>query len=219
MPGKFEAGPPLTNVDKGSETQPTAPVRLPVRLPRTLVLVGLMGAGKTAIGRRLATRFKLPFVDADHEIERAAGCPIPDIFATWGEAAFRDCERRIIVSRLQSETHILSTGGGAFLDPETRRCIRARGISLWLRADLEILLARTSRRNNRPLLQTGDPRKILSDLIAIRHPVYAEADITVDSTDSPPDETVDHALEAIAAFLASSRQHQSGNTPGADAPG
>ncbi|EWY42733.1 shikimate kinase [Skermanella stibiiresistens SB22] len=167
-------------------------------MPRTVVLVGLMGAGKTSIGRRLAARLNLPFRDADNEIETAAGRTIEEIFERFGEAEFRAGERRVIGRLLQDNPpHILATGGGAYMDPETRALIRDHGISLWLRAELDVLLARTSRRNNRPLLKQGNPREILSRLIDLRHPVYAEADITVDSIDAPPEETVERVLRAL----------------------
>jgi shikimate kinase len=169
-------------------------------VPRTVVLVGLMGAGKTSIGRRLAARLNLPFRDADNEIETAAGRTIEEIFERFGEAEFRAGERRVIGRLLQDNPpHILATGGGAYMDPETRALIRDHGISLWLRAELDVLLARTSRRNNRPLLKQGNPREILGRLIDLRHPVYAEADITVDSIDAPPEETVERVLRALEA--------------------
>ena len=167
---------------------------------RAIVLVGLMGAGKTCIGRRLAARLNLPFADADSEIESAAGCAIPDIFAEHGEAAFRSGERRVIERLLANGPQVLSTGGGAFMDPRTRQTIRRAGISLWLRADLDLLVKRTARRSNRPLLKTGEPREILAGLIADRYPVYAEADIVVDSLDAPPEATVDRVASALEAF-------------------
>ncbi len=170
-------------------------------LPRTLVLVGLMGAGKSAIGRRLATRLGLPFADADLEIELAAGCSVEDIFATYGEPAFRDVERKVIARLLEGPVQVLATGGGAYMDRSTRDTVAGNGISLWLRADLETLLARTARRSNRPLLKQGDPRAVLTDLIAQRYPVYAEADLVVDSSDAPPEQTVDTVVEALQAFL------------------
>ena len=173
----------------------------PVRLPRTLVLVGLMGAGKTAIGRRLATRFGLPFVDADHEIEEAAGCSVEDIFSLYGESAFRDVERRVIARLLGEPVHVLATGGGAFIDEGTRLLVAEHGISLWLRADLDILLARTSRRTDRPLLKTANPGDVLARLKASREPVYAMADIAVDSLDGPLEETVDRAIQAVKRYL------------------
>ena len=170
-------------------------------LPRSLVLIGLMGAGKTAIGRRLATRFGLPFVDADHEIEKAAGLTIEDIFDTYGEPAFRDVERRVIARILEGGVQVVSTGGGAYMDMDTRATIAERGISLWLRASLDLLVTRTGRRGNRPLLKRGNRREILQDLMDKRYPVYARADLTVDSRDGPPDETVEAAITALAGFL------------------
>ena len=167
------------------------------RPSRSVVLVGLMGAGKTSIGRRLAQRLGLPFVDSDHEIETAAGCPIETIFEMYGEKAFRDCERRVIGRLLDEPLQIIATGGGAFMDAETRATVKARGTSVWLRADIDLLLHRVSRRANRPLLKRGDPREILSKLMAQRYPVYAEADATVDTRDAPPDVTVDAVLAAL----------------------
>jgi shikimate kinase len=169
---------------------------------RTIVLVGLMGAGKTNIGRRLAARLKLPFVDADHEIEAAAGETIEEIFKHQGEAAFREGERRVIRRLLDGPVQVLATGGGAFMDPETRARIRERGISVWLRADLELLLQRVARRANRPLLKRGDPRRILAELMERRHPVYAEADLTVDSVDGPPELTLQKVVAALKDHLA-----------------
>ena len=171
-------------------------------LARTLVLIGLMGVGKSCIGRRLASALGLDFVDADAEIEAAAGCSIQDIFDCHGEAAFRDGERRVIARLLKQPPHVLATGGGAFMDPDTRALIKDRGISLWLRADLPLLVKRTSRRNNRPLLKRGDPKEILARLMKERYPIYAEADITVDSQDGPPEVTVRRARAALEAYLA-----------------
>lgn len=168
----------------------------------TLVLVGLMGAGKSCIGKRLAQHFGLPFVDADQEIERAAGCTIAEIFERHGEPHFRDGERRVIARLLEQPPHVLATGGGAFMDARTRETIRERGISIWLRADLELLLRRTARRSNRPLLNNGDRRATLERLIAARHPVYAEADIVIDSNDAPADVTTERVIAALARFLA-----------------
>ena len=166
---------------------------------RTVVLVGLMGAGKTKIGRRLAARLNLPFFDSDSEIEAAAGETIDEIFRYRGEAAFRDGERRVIARLLGQPKHVLATGGGAFMDPATRAAIAGYGVSVWLRADLDVLLARVSRRNNRPLLQQPDPRPVLAELIERRHPVYAEADLTIDSGDGPPEMTVTRTIAALAA--------------------
>jgi shikimate kinase len=166
---------------------------------RTIVLVGLMGAGKTKIGRRLAARLSLPFSDSDHEIEVAAGESIEEIFANWGERVFRDGERRVIGRLLARRVHVLATGGGAFMDPLTRQLIAQRGVSLWLRADLDVLVSRVSRRNNRPLLKSGDCRTILAQLIEQRHPVYAQSDIVVDSGEGSPEATVSRAIAALAA--------------------
>jgi shikimate kinase len=173
----------------------------PFSVPKTIVLVGLMGAGKSSIGRRLAQVLFLPFVDADTEIEAAAGASVEDIFARDGEAAFRSGERRVLARLLDNPTQVLATGGGAFMDPETRALIRARAISVWLRADLDLLLARVARRNNRPLLKNGDPRSILAQLIEERYPIYAEADLVVDSLDGPPEATLTKVLAALGKFL------------------
>jgi shikimate kinase len=170
-------------------------------LQRSIVLVGLMGAGKSSIGRRLGQRQGCPFVDADKEIEKAAGCSIEEIFERHGEAAFRDGERRVIARLLGNPPQVLATGGGAFMDPQTRAAVRQQGISVWLRADLDILVRRTGRRNNRPLLKGKDRRVILQDLIDERYPVYAEADVVVDIDDSPPEVTTSRVAAAIAAFL------------------
>ena len=178
----------------------------------TIVMVGMMGAGKSAIGRRLAQRLGLPFVDADTEIERAAGCSIEEIFAKHGEADFRDGERRVIARLLEGPVCVLATGGGAFMDAETRARIRARATSVWLKADLDTLVDRVGRRNHRPLLKNGDPREILARLIAARYPIYAEADITVETGDAPPATTVERVVEALAALAAQRAE------PGADAP-
>jgi len=169
---------------------------------QTIVMIGLMGAGKTSIGRRLAARLGLPFVDADEEIEAAAGSSIEDIFERHGEAGFRDGERRVIERLLDGPPIVLATGGGAFMDAETRAQIAAKGISIWLRADLDTLVRRTSRRNDRPLLKTGDPREILTKLMEQRYPIYQLADITVDSFDAPADETLQNVLDALAAYRA-----------------
>ncbi len=169
-----------------------------IALPKTVILVGLMGAGKSAIGRRLANKLGLPFVDADTEIEAAAGCSIEEIFARDGEVVFRSGERRIIARLLMERpVHILATGGGAFMAAETRALIGRYGVSVWLRAELDILLARTARRNHRPLLKKGDPRTILSTLIEQRYPIYAEADLTVESDENPPEYTVERVIEAL----------------------
>ena len=169
-------------------------------MDRNIVLVGLMGSGKSCIGRRLAERLGRPFVDADAEIEKAAGCSIQDIFDLHGESEFRAGERRVIARLLGTPGQVIATGGGAFMDPATRDEIRRRGLSVWLRADLELLHRRTSRRDNRPLLKTGEPRAILARLIEERHPVYANADIVVDSVDGPPEATLARVMKALASY-------------------
>jgi len=181
-----------------------------LHVPRTLVLVGLMGAGKTNIGRRLAQRLGLGFIDADSEIEAAAGETIEEIFERRGEAAFREGERKVIARLLGNPVHVLATGGGAFMDPETRALIRERGISIWLRADLDLLHQRVSRRSNRPLLKHGNPREVLARLIDQRYPVYAQADVTVDTVDGPPEATLERVMTALEQHLATravAREH------------
>ena len=165
---------------------------------RSIVLVGLMGAGKSKIGRRLAARLSLPFFDSDPEIEAAAGETIEEIFANRGERIFREGERRVIARLLAQPVHVLATGGGAFMDPLTRAVIARRGVSLWLRADLDVLASRVLRRSNRPLLKQGEPRAILAELIERRYPVYAEADVVVDSGEASPEATVTRAVAALA---------------------
>lgn len=169
---------------------------------QTIVMVGLMGAGKTSIGRRLAARLGMPFVDADEEIEEAAGSSIEDIFERHGEASFRDGERRVIARLLDGPPIVLATGGGAFMDGETRACIAAKGISVWLRADVDTLVRRTSRRTDRPLLKNGDPKEILTQLMEQRYPIYQLADIAVDSFDAPAEETLQNVLDALEAYRA-----------------
>ena len=165
---------------------------------RTIVLVGLMGAGKSKIGRRLAARLNLPFFDSDHEIEMSAGESIEEIFANRGERVFRDGERRVIARLLAQPVHVLATGGGAFMDEMTRAVIERRGVSLWLRADLDVLVSRVSRRSDRPLLKVGDARMILGELIEQRYPVYAEANVMIESGEGSPELTVTRAIAALA---------------------
>jgi shikimate kinase/3-dehydroquinate synthase len=172
---------------------------------RSIVLVGLMGAGKTSIGRRLAARLGLPFRDADVEIEAAAGCSIPELFARYGEPAFRDGERRVIRRLLAAEPMVLAFGGGAFMDAETRAAVRAEAISVWLRCKLPTLVRRVAGRENRPLLTGGDPNEILARLMGARHPVYAEADVIVDCGDETPDATTTKVLDAVLAWRAPRR--------------
>lgn len=177
------------------DTLATAP-RLP--LDRSIVLIGLMGAGKSTVGRRLAERLAMPFVDADAEIEAAAGCTVPEIFARHGEVAFRDGERRVILRLLDGPPHVLATGGGAFMNPDVRAKVKATAISIWLRAELDVLVRRCARRSNRPLLQQGDPRSVLERLMTERYPVYAEADIVVDSDDNPHEWIVQAIMTKLA---------------------
>jgi shikimate kinase len=165
---------------------------------RAVVLVGLMGAGKTSVGRRLADKLEIPFVDADHEIEQAAGKTIPEIFADHGESYFRDGERRVIARLLESGGKVLATGGGAFMQPETRDVIRKNAVSIWLRADLPLLMKRVRRRSNRPLLKAGDPEEVMRRLIDERYPIYAEADIIVDSRDVAHSAIVNDIIKLLA---------------------
>jgi shikimate kinase len=169
---------------------------------RSIVLVGLMGCGKSSVGRRLASRLGLGFVDADEEIERVAAKSIVEIFADHGEAYFRDGERRVIARLLSTGPQVLATGGGAFINPETRANIRERGVSIWLRADLPVLMRRVSKRDTRPLLKSGDPEATMRDLMAKRYPIYADSDITIESRDVPHDVIVNEVIAALKAKLA-----------------
>ena len=169
---------------------------------RSIVLVGLMGAGKSTVGRRLASKLGLPFRDADHEIEAAAGMSIPDIFSIYGEGYFRDGERRVIARLLQEGPLVLATGGGAFMSEETRSKVAQHGVSVWLRADLEVLMRRVRKRTNRPLLQNPDPEGTMRRLIEIRHPVYALADLTVESHEAPHDRVVNEIIRSLGEWLA-----------------
>ena len=177
------------------------------RYDKSIVMVGLMGAGKSAIGRRLASHLHMPFVDADTEIEAAAGCTIEEIFKRHGETAFRDGERRVISRLLEGPPIVLATGGGAFMDESTRAEIARTSISIWLRAELDTLVRRTAKRNNRPLLKNNDPAKTLKDLMVIRHPIYELADIVVESDDTPLEETVNRVCQALAAYSAKTSQN------------
>jgi shikimate kinase len=169
---------------------------------RSIVLTGMMGVGKSSIGRRLAARLGIPFVDADAEIERAAGMSISDIFARHGEADFRNGEARVIARLLEGGEQVLSTGGGAVMNPDTRALIKAKGVSIWLSADFDVLLRRISKRKNeRPMLQTADPAATLRALLAEREPVYAQADITVQSREVAHESIVADILAALLAFL------------------
>ncbi len=161
------------------------------------MIVGLMGAGKSCVGRQLARYFDIPFVDADREIEEAAGCCVADIFEFYGETAFRDGERRVIKRILEGDPCILATGGGAFMNEQTRKLIDDTGTSLWLKADVDVLIKRTTGRRHRPLLNQGDPAKILRKLVDERYPVYAKADIIVETWD----ETQESTLKRVIATL------------------
>ncbi|HYD45902.1 MAG TPA: shikimate kinase, partial [Phenylobacterium sp.] len=164
---------------------------------RTIALVGLMGVGKSSVGRRLAAALGLPFRDADVAVEEAAGRSIPEIFEQFGEAAFRDGERRVIARLLEEPPHVLATGGGAFVNSETRALIKERALSVWLKADLALLARRVSRKDNRPLLVGKDPMAVLQEQAAARYPAYAEADIVVETGDTPHAQAVDAILAAL----------------------
>ena len=169
---------------------------------RSIVLVGMMGVGKSSVGRRLAARLSIPFVDADSEIENAAKMTIPEIFARHGEAYFRSGEARVLARLLESGPQVLATGGGAFMNEDTRALIKLKGVSVWLHADFDVLLRRTSkRRSDRPLLQTEDPGETLRALLAEREPTYALADLTVQSREVPHEVIVADVMTALAAYL------------------
>jgi len=166
---------------------------------KTIALVGLMGVGKTSIGRRLAAVLGMPFRDADAEVEAAAGRSVAEIFEQYGEAAFRDGERRVIARLLDEPPHVLATGGGAFVNPETRALIKQKAVSVWLKADLDVLVKRVGRKDTRPLLSGKDPLEVLSRLAEERYPAYAEADITVETGDTAHHLAVDAIIKALAA--------------------
>lgn len=178
------------------------PSQLSFRAPKTIVLVGLMGAGKTSIGRRLAKRLEVEFFDSDHEVEVAAGCPIKEIFNLYGEDAFRVGEYRVINRLLDQPTHVLATGGGSFMEEKTRQVIKDKAISVWLKADLETLVARVSRRTDRPLLEDAEAHhEVLGQLIEERYPVYENADVIVDTFDEPTNTTVDRVIVSLAEYI------------------
>lgn len=168
---------------------------------RCVVLIGMMGAGKSTIGRRMAARLRLPFLDADTEIETAAGMSIPDIFETHGEPHFRDGEARVIARLLEGGPAVIATGGGAFMREETRKRIRDKAVSIWLKADAEVIMKRVRRRSDRPLLQNADPEATVARLLGEREPVYATADLTILSRDVPHDKIVDECIDALHARL------------------
>ena len=178
---------------------PSEPLRA-----RTITLVGLMGSGKSSVGKRLAQALDLPFRDADEEVEAAAGRSIPEIFDQLGEPAFRDGERRVIARLLEGPPIILATGGGAFMNAETRELIKARSVSVWLKADLPVLAKRVARKDNRPLLTGKDPMSVLTEQAAVRYPAYAQADITVETGDTPHQVTVDQVIQALTDWQARS---------------
>ncbi len=170
---------------------------------RSVVFVGLMGAGKTAIGRKVAGMLGLPFTDSDHEIESVSRMTIPDLFERYGEAEFRSLEQRVIVRVLESGPQVLSTGGGAFMNEQTREAIATYGLSVWLKADVDTLLDRVSKKQNRPLLKNADPRAVLEKLMAERNPVYALADVTVATRDERKEVIAGEVIEALGRYLAS----------------
>ena len=175
---------------------------LPQFRDKTIALVGLMGVGKSSVGRRLATALDLPFRDADTEIETAAGRSIPDIFETYGEAEFRDGERRVIARLLEEGPMVLATGGGAFINDATRALIAGRALSVWLKADVDILARRVARKDNRPLVRGKDPLEVLTALAEVRYPIYAQADITVELGETPHQDSVVAILRALEAHAA-----------------
>jgi shikimate kinase len=179
---------------------------------RSVVLVGMMGAGKSTIGRRLSLRLRLPFLDADTEIEAAAGMSIPDIFETHGEPHFRDGEARVIARLLDSGPAVLATGGGAFMREETRNRIRDKAVSIWLKADADTIMKRVKRRADRPLLQTTDPAGTVGRLIEEREPVYQRADITIWSRDVPHEKIVEECIEALHARLCGGAADEASNS-------
>jgi shikimate kinase len=185
---------------------------------RSVVLVGMMGAGKSSIGRRLATRLGIPFVDADTEIEKAAGMSIPDIFATHGEPDFRAGESRVIARLLEGGPQVLATGGGAFMNADTRAAIGVKGVSVWLKAEIDVLMRRIKRRHDRPLLQTADPAATLRGLMDTRDPTYALADLTVQSREVPHDKIVDEIVLVLRDELLQSAESSSERTEGGIAP-
>lgn len=168
---------------------------------RPLVLVGMMGAGKTTVGRRVASRLKRQFLDSDEEIEKAAQMSIPEIFEQRGEPEFRAGETRVIARVLKESGVVLATGGGAFVNDETRALVKAEAVSVWLKAEVDILFERVSRRSNRPLLKTANPRQTLEKLVEERYPIYAEADVTVVSRDVPQDAVAGDVIDAVLDFL------------------
>lgn len=169
--------------------------------PKTIALVGLMGCGKTSIGRRLAKKLELPFSDSDQEVELSAGCSMKEIYSVYGEEAFKSGERRVIARLLSQPAQILATGGSSILDPETQALLKERSITVWLDADIETLVTRVSRRNDRPLIKDGNQREVLEELIRTCYPVYETSDIHVKTYDEATNTTVDRVIEAISEFV------------------
>ena len=167
---------------------------------RSIVMVGLMGCGKSSVGRRLAAEIAVPFVDADDEIEKAAGMTIPEIFSLYGEDYFRSGERRVIARLLQGGPQVLATGGGAYMNAETRTSVREQGFAIWLKAELPILMRRVLKRVNRPLLKSGNPEAVMRHLMAVRYPIYAEADLAVESRDVPHEVIVGEIIVALGGI-------------------
>ena len=191
----------MTNKRKTTSIpKPKARVTVSLPLNKPIVLIGLMGAGKSTIGRRIAARTSRRFVDSDDEIVEAAGCSIADIFAIHGEPIFRDLEQRVIKRLLEQDDIILATGGGAWMQPTVREMIQRRAISLWLNADIDILVERVEKRNHRPLLELGDKRDILEKLMQERYPIYAEATLAIDSNHGPHEDVVERSIEALLAY-------------------
>jgi shikimate kinase len=189
-------------VQNDANEQASAAALLGLLGQRSIVLVGMMGVGKSSIGRRLATRLGVPFVDADSEIEQAAGMSIPDIFARHGEAYFRNGEARVIARLLESGPQVLASGGGAVMNADTRAAIKAKGVSIWLRAEFDVLMRRIAKRKHeRPMLQTEDPSETLRQLLITREPFYALADLTVQSREAPHEAIVADIMRALAGFL------------------
>jgi len=168
-----------------------------MKLHRTVALVGMMGAGKTSVGKRLAARLEVPFRDADQEIEDAAGLTVAEIFAKFGEPYFRDGERRVIARLLGEPPHVLATGGGAIMDEATRAGMKSAAFTIWLKAPVGLLLSRVKKRDTRPLLKDGDMRQTMEKLLQLREPVYAQADMTIESADEPHGASVDRIVEAL----------------------
>jgi len=189
-------------LQNGAAGRVSAAVILALLGRRSIVLVGMMGVGKSSIGRRLASRLGIPFVDADTEIEKAAGMSIADIFVSHGEADFRGGEARVIARLLDGGPQVLATGGGAVMNADTRAAIKAKGVSIWLSAEFDVLLRRINKhKSDRPMLQTADPAATLRELLVAREPSYAQADLTVQSREVPHEAIVTEILTALAAFL------------------